>query len=241
MIRRLAQRFIREQDGIALVMAIAAMCVLAIATTGVIVAGTANEETAWASTQGRSAFAAAQLALAYGEGLVYADVANGTDPTNDTPYNPTSRRSQAARRLRIPCTRMTTSRGRSPAPARWGADPHRERLCDARADRDDPAARDLELPLRDQQQSEQRLGRGGDQYADPHRGRLRREPAPRRRSSGTSRSAITSRRAATRRSAVRRARSGSSRSSATAPSTARRSRQAPPRATAPTTSRMRPQ
>ncbi len=86
MIRQLIRRFLREQDGIALVMAIAAMSVLAIATTGVIVSATANEETALVSTEGRSAFAVAQEALAYGEGLVYADVANGTDPVNDTPY-----------------------------------------------------------------------------------------------------------------------------------------------------------
>ena len=86
MIRQLIRRFLREQDGIALVMAIAAMSVLAIATTGVIVSATANEETALVSTEGRSAFGVAQEALAYGEGLVYADVANGTDPVNDTPY-----------------------------------------------------------------------------------------------------------------------------------------------------------
>ena len=79
MIRRLIQRFVREQDGVALVLAIAAVSVLAIATTGVIMAGTANEETAYASTQGRSAFAVAQAALSYGEGTVYGDVTSGTD------------------------------------------------------------------------------------------------------------------------------------------------------------------
>jgi len=83
MIQRLIRRFLREQDGIALVMAIAAMSVLAIATTGVIVSGTANEDTALVSMQGRSAFATAQEALAYGEGMVYAEVANGTDPPTD--------------------------------------------------------------------------------------------------------------------------------------------------------------
>ena len=77
MIRRLIGRLAREQDGIALVMAIAAMSILAITTAGVIVAGTANETTAWASTEGRSAFAVAQQALAYGEGYVYAEAAAG--------------------------------------------------------------------------------------------------------------------------------------------------------------------
>src|SRR5437870_5094348 len=86
MMRRLTQRFLREQDGMALVMAVAAMSVLAITTTGVIVAGTANENTSWASTQGRSAFEIAQQALAYGEGMVYAQVANGTEPDTAQTY-----------------------------------------------------------------------------------------------------------------------------------------------------------
>ena len=87
MIKRLIRRFVREENGITLVIAIATMTVLAIATTGVIVAGTANEDTAYASMQGRSAFQVAQQALAYGEGTVYAQVAVGTIPPNDTPYN----------------------------------------------------------------------------------------------------------------------------------------------------------
>jgi len=87
MIRRLIQRVTREQDGVTLVIAIATMCILAIATTGVIVAGTSNEDTAWVSTQARSAFAVAQQALAYGEGTVYAEVANGGDPTVGNPYS----------------------------------------------------------------------------------------------------------------------------------------------------------
>ena len=85
MIRRIIQRFVHEQDGITLVLAIAAMTVLGIATTGVIVAGTTNESTAYASMKGRSAFAVAQQALAYGEGMVYAEVANGTDPPANDP------------------------------------------------------------------------------------------------------------------------------------------------------------
>jgi Tfp pilus assembly protein PilX len=85
MIRQLIRRFMREQDGVALVLAIAATSVLAIATTGVIVAGTANETTAFGSSQGRAAYEAAQQALADGEGWVYAEVAAGTNPPNDTP------------------------------------------------------------------------------------------------------------------------------------------------------------
>jgi hypothetical protein len=84
MIRQFIRRLGREQDGIALVLAIATMSILAIATTGVMIAGSANEDTAWVSTQGRSAFAVAQQALAYGEGMVYGDEANGTDPPENT-------------------------------------------------------------------------------------------------------------------------------------------------------------
>lgn len=86
-IRRAVRRLVHEQDGITLVIAIAAMAILAITTTGVIISGTANETTAAVSTQGRSAFQVAQEALAYGEGMVYAQVAVGTYPPNDTPYN----------------------------------------------------------------------------------------------------------------------------------------------------------
>ena len=74
MIRRAHPALRREEDGIALVIAIATMSILAITTAGVMVAGTANENTAWTSTQGRAAFAVAQQALAYGEGMVYADI-----------------------------------------------------------------------------------------------------------------------------------------------------------------------
>jgi Tfp pilus assembly protein PilX len=77
MIGRLIRRFLREEDGVALVMAIAAMAILAITTTGVIIAGTANEQTSFVSTEARAAFATAEQALAYGEGMVYSNVTNG--------------------------------------------------------------------------------------------------------------------------------------------------------------------
>jgi Tfp pilus assembly protein PilX len=89
MIRRLIRRVHREENGIALVLAIAAMSVLAIATTGVIIGATTNEDTAWTATQGRSAFAVAQAALAYGEGMVYGDAATGVEPPTDTQNLPT--------------------------------------------------------------------------------------------------------------------------------------------------------
>ncbi|HEY2354874.1 MAG TPA: hypothetical protein VGH79_08270 [Gaiellaceae bacterium] len=89
MIRRVIRRFVHEEHGITLVLALATMTILAITTTGVIVAGTAGESTAWGSTKGRSAFAVAQQALAYGEGVVYGDAANGTIPPTDVQTLPT--------------------------------------------------------------------------------------------------------------------------------------------------------
>lgn len=90
MIRQLMRRVVREQDGQTLVMALAAMSILAILTTGVIVSSTANEGTAYVSTQGRTAFAMAQEALAYGEGQVYGNSAGSTGvPEGVTQYLPT--------------------------------------------------------------------------------------------------------------------------------------------------------
>lgn len=89
MIRQLSRRFLREEDGIALVIAIATISILAITTTGVIVAGTSNEDTAYVSMKGRSAFAVAQQALAYGEGMVYGDIAALTPPPTTTQSLPT--------------------------------------------------------------------------------------------------------------------------------------------------------
>ena len=88
-IGHLIRRFTRHEEGQTLVLAIATMTVLAIATTGVIVAGTSNEDTAYASTKGRSAFQVAQAALAYGEGMVYGDVTGGVDVPSDTQNLPT--------------------------------------------------------------------------------------------------------------------------------------------------------
>jgi hypothetical protein len=84
MIERLFRRFVSEQDGIALVIALATMTILAITTTGVIVAGSSNEDTAWVSTKGRAAFAVAQQSLAYGEGMVYGDLNQAPSVTPPT-------------------------------------------------------------------------------------------------------------------------------------------------------------
>jgi hypothetical protein len=84
MMRRLFDRFVREEDGITLVLAIATTAILAITTAGIITAATANEDTAYASTSGRSAFALAEEALAYGEGMIYSNVSNNVSVTTGT-------------------------------------------------------------------------------------------------------------------------------------------------------------
>lgn len=80
MIRRLVHRVVREEDGIALVMAIALMLVLAITTAGILVAGTANQRTTFVSNEARQAFAIAQEGLAYAEGCLYAAANTHTTP-----------------------------------------------------------------------------------------------------------------------------------------------------------------
>lgn len=77
---RFVHRLLREEDGVALVMALAIMSVLAIATTGIITAGTANQRTTYVSNQERQAFGIAQEGLAYAEGCVYSAAANHTTP-----------------------------------------------------------------------------------------------------------------------------------------------------------------
>jgi Tfp pilus assembly protein PilX len=83
--RALLQRLVREEDGIALVIALAMMMVLAITTAGVLVAGTTNQREAYVSDQSREAFAIAQEGLAYAEGCIYAAAAtNDSTPTCTT-------------------------------------------------------------------------------------------------------------------------------------------------------------
>lgn len=76
MIRRLVHRIVREEDGIALVMALALMLVLAITTAGILTAGTTNQQATYVSNQQRQAFGIAQEGLAYAEGCLYAAAAN---------------------------------------------------------------------------------------------------------------------------------------------------------------------
>jgi len=81
MIRRLVGRVAHEEDGVALVMAIALVAILAVTTAGILTAGTANQRTTFVSNEQRQAFAIAQEALAYAEGAVYG----GVDPVGAQP------------------------------------------------------------------------------------------------------------------------------------------------------------
>jgi Tfp pilus assembly protein PilX len=91
MIRRIVQRLIHDEDGIALVMSLAIMVVFAIATTGIILDSTANQRSSYVSDQQRQAFAIAQEGLAYAEGMVYSAAAQHTQPptgVQDLPTQP---------------------------------------------------------------------------------------------------------------------------------------------------------
>ena len=89
--RSLVRRVVREEDGIALVMALALILVLSITTAGILLAGTVNQRETYVSNQERQAFAIAQEGLAFAEGMVYAAAQNhGTPPTGtqDLPAQP---------------------------------------------------------------------------------------------------------------------------------------------------------
>ncbi len=74
MLRRLA----REESGIALVLALLTMAVLASLTTAVTIAVTVNHRSAGQSTYADKAFSLAQLGLSYAEGKVYSSASTHT-------------------------------------------------------------------------------------------------------------------------------------------------------------------
>lgn len=80
MIRTALRRLVREEDGIALVIALATVMVLSITTAGVLVSGAATQRAALVSDKERQAFGIAQEGLAYAEGCVYAAAATHTTP-----------------------------------------------------------------------------------------------------------------------------------------------------------------
>ena len=73
--RRLLHR-LSSENGVALVMALAIMSVMAITTAGILIAGTANQREAYVSDNARQAFAIAQEGLADAEGCIYSAAAN---------------------------------------------------------------------------------------------------------------------------------------------------------------------
>jgi Tfp pilus assembly protein PilX len=79
-IRRLLHRLARDESGVALVMALSIMMVMAVTTAGILIAGTANQREAYVSDNARQAFAIAQEGLADAEGMVYNAAANHTTP-----------------------------------------------------------------------------------------------------------------------------------------------------------------
>jgi Tfp pilus assembly protein PilX len=84
MLRRLA----REESGIALVLALVTMAVLASLTTAVTIAVTVNHRNAGQSANADRAFSLAQLGLSYAEGKVYSAASTHTSaaiPTTTTP------------------------------------------------------------------------------------------------------------------------------------------------------------
>ena len=76
---RVIRRIVDDERGVALVMALVIMAILAGTTVAVILPGAVNQRSALKSADARQAFALAQTALAYGEGAVYnaGQVVNG--------------------------------------------------------------------------------------------------------------------------------------------------------------------
>jgi Tfp pilus assembly protein PilX len=87
--RRLLQRLRQDERGVALVMALMIMAVLAGTTAALVIPGTLNQRNSLKSADARQAFALAETALAYGEGAVYAAGTTGKSPTTDTHTIPT--------------------------------------------------------------------------------------------------------------------------------------------------------
>ncbi|HET7648174.1 MAG TPA: hypothetical protein VFK17_06355 [Gaiellaceae bacterium] len=81
--RRLLARLRGEESGVVLVLALMAMSVLAITTAALLLNGAVNQQTSLGSTHARQAFAAAQEALAYDEGMVYNAGVTGVAPPTD--------------------------------------------------------------------------------------------------------------------------------------------------------------
>lgn len=87
--RTLLRRLRRDEDGVALVLALMTMSVLAITTAALVLDGAANQRGSLQSNHAKEAFAVAQEALAYDEGMVYNAGVNGVALSTDLQVLPT--------------------------------------------------------------------------------------------------------------------------------------------------------
>lgn len=78
--RTVADRLARDEEGIALILALAVMLVLSLTSAALLFSGTTNQRSALVSANQEQAFSLAQTALAYAEGAVYSAAANHTQP-----------------------------------------------------------------------------------------------------------------------------------------------------------------
>ena len=76
----MGRRLVRDEQGIALVMAIVLMGILSLTTAALITGVTNNHRTSLKQTDARQAFALAELSLSYAEGMIYNASANHTTP-----------------------------------------------------------------------------------------------------------------------------------------------------------------
>ena len=84
LVTRLLHRLRRDERGVALVLALMVMAILAGTTAALVLPGSVNQRNSLKSADARQAFALAQTALAYGEGAVYAAGQTGKSPTTGT-------------------------------------------------------------------------------------------------------------------------------------------------------------
>lgn len=80
MIAQLRRRLVRDERGVALVLALITMMVLGITTAALVLPGAVDQRNSYDSASARQAFELAQAALSYGEGAVYAAGQSGVAP-----------------------------------------------------------------------------------------------------------------------------------------------------------------
>jgi Tfp pilus assembly protein PilX len=86
--RRLLQRVVQDERGVALVMALIIMAALAGTTAALVIPGAVNQRNSLKSGDARQAFALAEAALAYGEGSVYGAGTTFKSPITGTATSP---------------------------------------------------------------------------------------------------------------------------------------------------------